>query len=226
MDHYKLFIDGEFLEADNGATFDTFDPGTGQAFATVSQAGQADVEKAIAAARWAFDHGQWSRMTPKARAKKLYDFADEVSAQSLRLTVTESMDAGHTIRAFSKYWGMVGSQILRNFAFTAAHEFPWEEEISVSGNGFSPGRDFIRREPYGVWRSSLRIPGEHGLLEDRLCHNHGKPDRSEARIGNTFDGAHYRRGRTGGGDSAGGYQRDSRAWRNAWKVPLYPPRCE
>ncbi len=149
MDHYKLFIDGEFLEADNGATFDTFDPGTGQAFATVSQAGQADVEKAIAAARRAFDHGQWSRMTPKARAKKLYDFADEVSAQSLRLTVTESMDAGHTIK-LSKYWGMVGSQILRNFAFTAAHEFPWEEEISVSGNGFSPGRDFIRREPYGV----------------------------------------------------------------------------
>ncbi len=149
MDHYKLFIDGQFVEAEDGAVFETVDPGTGQPFASVAQAGPADAEKAIAAARKAFDHGEWSRMSPAARADRLYDFSDQVAQQTLRLAVTEAMDAGHTMK-LAKYWGMVGSQILRNFAYTAAYEFPWEEEIPYSGNVFAGGRDFIRREPYGV----------------------------------------------------------------------------
>ncbi len=141
MDHYRLFIDGQFVESETRAVFETTDPGTGQPFATVAQAGPADAEKAISAARRAFERGEWSRATPAARAEKIYDFADQVSKQTLRLAVTESMDAGHTIK-LSKFWGMVGSQILRNFAYTAAHEFPWEEDIPYSGNVFAAGRDF------------------------------------------------------------------------------------
>ena len=51
MDHYKLFIDGQFVDAEKGETFETSDPGTGLPFATVAQAGPADVERAIAAAK-------------------------------------------------------------------------------------------------------------------------------------------------------------------------------
>jgi len=57
MDHYKLFIDGEFVEAANGEVFESIDPGTGAPFATVAKAGKADVEAAIGAARRAFDSG-------------------------------------------------------------------------------------------------------------------------------------------------------------------------
>lgn len=60
MDHYKLFIDGEFVEAANGDVFETIDPGTGAPFATVAKAGKADAEAAIAAARRSFDSGIWN----------------------------------------------------------------------------------------------------------------------------------------------------------------------
>ncbi len=106
-------------------------------------------EAAIEAARHAFDRGDWSGLAPEARAQKIYDFADQITQQSLRLAITEAMDAGQVI-GLTKYWGMLGSQLLRNLAYYAATGFPWEEEIPYAGNVFAPGRDFIRREPVGV----------------------------------------------------------------------------
>jgi aldehyde dehydrogenase (NAD+) len=149
MDHYKLFIDGEFVDAADGATFESIDPGTEMPIASVAKAGRADAEAAIAAAKRAFNSGIWCNLSPQARADKIYDFADQIAQQGLRLAVTESMDAGHVIK-LSKYWGMVGSGLLRNLAYYAAKNFPWEEEIHYSGNVFAPGREFLRREPIGV----------------------------------------------------------------------------
>ena len=149
MDHYKLFIDGEFVDARDGKTFESIDPGTGLPIATVARAGKADAEAAIEAARRAFDKGDWSGLDPAARAAKIYDFADRVMQQGLRLAVTESMDSGQVI-GLAKFMPMLGSGILRNLAYYAATKFPWEEEIPYSGNVFAPGRDFIRREPIGV----------------------------------------------------------------------------
>lgn len=149
MDHYKLFINGEFVDAASGQTFESLDPGTGAPIATVARAGKAEAEAAIDAARKAFDSGAWSGMTPAARMEKLNAFADQIGQQALRLAITEAMDSGHTIR-LAKYWGMLGSQMLRNYGHYAANHFPWEEEIPYAGNVFAPGRDFIRREPVGV----------------------------------------------------------------------------
>ncbi len=149
MDHYKLFINGEFVEAANGATFESIDPGTGMPIATVAKAGKADAEAAIAAARQAFDSGVWSNLTPRERMAKLNLFADQVTQQTLRLAITEAMDSGQII-GLSKYWGMLGAQLLRNYGHYAATQFPWEEEIPYAGNVFAPGRDYIRREPIGV----------------------------------------------------------------------------
>lgn len=149
MDHYKLFIDGQFVEASGKEVMESIDPGTGQVFATVAKAGAADAEKAILAARRAFDKGEWSRLTPRARADIVNHFADEIAKQSLRLTMLESTDSGQTVRLAS-LWGMMGQGILRNLAYHATHKFVWEEEILCSGNVFSPGRDYIRREPLGV----------------------------------------------------------------------------
>lgn len=149
MDHYKLFIDGEFVDARDGKTFESIDPGTGLPFATVARAGKADAEAAIEAARRAYDKGEWSGLDPAARAAKIYDFADHVMQQSLRLAVTESMDTGQII-GLAKFFPMIGAGLLRNLAYYGATKFPWEEEIPYSGNVFAPGRDFIRREPVGV----------------------------------------------------------------------------
>ncbi len=149
MDSYKLFIDGDFVDAQSGETFESIDPGTGAVIARVARAGTADAEAAIAAARRAFDHGEWSGLAPEARARKCYDFADQIAAQGIRLAVMESMDSGQII-GLSKFWGMLASGTLRNLGYYAATRFPWEEEIPFSGNVFAPAREYIRREPIGV----------------------------------------------------------------------------
>ncbi|MDI6856714.1 MAG: aldehyde dehydrogenase family protein [Dehalococcoidia bacterium] len=149
MEQYKLFINGEFVDARDGKTFESIDPGTEQPIATIAQAGTADAEAAIAAARRAFDSGVWSGLSPKARMAKIQDFADQVARQALRLAATESMDSGQVI-SLAKFFPLLGVGFLRNISLYAATKFPWEEEIPVSGNVFAPGRDFIRREPIGV----------------------------------------------------------------------------
>ena len=149
MDHYKLFINGEFVNAADGRMFESIDPGTGAPIATVAKAGPPEAEAAIDAARKAFDSGMWSGLTPAERMAGINAFADQVGQQALRLAVIESMDSGHIIR-LAKYWGMLGSQLLRNYAHYAAYHFPWEEDIPYAGNVFAPGRDYIRREPVGV----------------------------------------------------------------------------
>jgi len=149
MESYKLFIDGQFVDATGGKTFETFDPGTGLPIATVARASAADAEAAIQAARRAFDSGVWSGMTPAARMAKIQDFADQIAQQGLRLAATESMDSGQII-SLTKYWPLLSISFLRNLSMAATNTFPWKEEIPVSGNVFAPGRDYIRREPIGV----------------------------------------------------------------------------
>ncbi len=149
MDAYKLFIDGDFVDAQSGETFESVDPGTGAVIAQVARAGKADAEAAIAAARRAFDRGEWSGLSPEIRARRCYEFADQIAAQTLRLAMVESMDSGQVIR-LSKFWGMLAASTLRNLGYYAATRFPWEETIPFSGNIFAPGREYIRREPIGV----------------------------------------------------------------------------
>lgn len=149
MDHYKLFINGEFVDAAKGGVRETIDPGTGAAYATVAEGGVVDAETAIAAARRAFDSGVWSGLTPQARAEKLNAFADQLLQQSLRFAMVEAMDSGQILE-LTKNWGVLGSQLFRNFAHYTSTKFPWQEEIPYAGNIFAPGRDYIRREAIGV----------------------------------------------------------------------------
>jgi aldehyde dehydrogenase (NAD+) len=149
MEQYKLFIDGEFVDAAEGKTFESIDPGTEAPIATVAQAGKADAEAAIAAARKAFNRGDWSGLSATARMAKIQDFADQVAQQGLRLAATECMDSGQII-GLASFGPLLGVGLLRNLSLAAATKFPWEEEIPVSGNAFAPGREFIRREPIGV----------------------------------------------------------------------------
>jgi aldehyde dehydrogenase (NAD+) len=149
MDHYQLFIDGEFVDAADGKTFETIDPGNGEAIATVAQAGAAEAEAAISAARRAFDRGGWSDLDPAERSRIVMDFADRLMQDAVRLALIESMDSGGIIKRTGTEV-FLGSLLLRNLAQYAASEFPWREEFPVSGNPFFPGRNYVRREPIGV----------------------------------------------------------------------------
>ena len=75
MEHSKLFINGEFLDAAAGEIFESVAPGTGLPFATIAKAGKADAEAAVAAASKAFDSVVWSGLTPSGRMAKIQDFS-------------------------------------------------------------------------------------------------------------------------------------------------------
>jgi aldehyde dehydrogenase (NAD+) len=149
VEHYKLFIDGEFVDAADGKTFETIDPGTGLPVATVAQAGVPEAEAAIMAARNAFEKSGWKDMDPAERGRCVMEFSDRMVQQAIRLAMTESMDSGGIIgRTGTEV--LLGSTLLRNLAYYAATKFPWHEDVPVPGNPFIPGRNYIRREPIGV----------------------------------------------------------------------------
>src|SRR5258707_1399390 len=72
----KLLIDGKWTDAVSGKTFPVYDPATGNELAHVAEADAADVDKAVRAARKAFDEGPWPRMSPSERGRILWKLAD------------------------------------------------------------------------------------------------------------------------------------------------------
>ncbi|MPV36684.1 aldehyde dehydrogenase family protein [Georgenia subflava] len=93
---YGLFIDGEFVDG-HGDGFATISPATEQHIATVSSADAADVDRAVAAARRAYER-TWSRMSGADRGKYLFRIARLVQERSRELAVAESLDNGKPIK--------------------------------------------------------------------------------------------------------------------------------
>ena len=93
----RLFIDGEFRPALDGATFDTIAPRDGSLIAAVSAAGAADVDLAVRAASRAFESGVWSRADRRERARVLLRLSELMLEDLDELALLESLDSGHPI---------------------------------------------------------------------------------------------------------------------------------
>ena len=147
MADFKLFIDGEYADAASGETFTTNDPATGQAIGEVAKGGKEDSQRAILAARKAFDEGPWPRMSSKERGEKLNEIADAIEAKAGAFAEMEARDGGGTIKkaTFADVPGAVGA--FRWFAKLATEE---AEEIEVPGTPFPPSQNWVRYEPHGV----------------------------------------------------------------------------
>ncbi len=91
---HKLFIDGEWVDAETGETIDVINPATGQVIAKVQAAGPGDVDKAVKAARKAFESGPWPAMNGTERAKLLWKLADALEANAEEIGLVESLDNG------------------------------------------------------------------------------------------------------------------------------------
>ncbi len=96
-ERYGLFVGGAFVEASDGATFETLNPATEEPLAHVARAGDADVAAAVAAARRAYDK-VWRKTSGAQRAKYLYRIARLIQERSRELAVLESLDNGKPIR--------------------------------------------------------------------------------------------------------------------------------
>ena len=93
---YGLFIGGEFVDG-HGSAFATVSPSTEEVIATVAEATEADVDKAVAAARKAYDK-TWSRMSGSERGKYLFRIARILQERARELAVAETLDNGKPIR--------------------------------------------------------------------------------------------------------------------------------
>ena len=96
-DQYDLFINGEFIPAVDGKYFDTINPSNEKKIAEVAEAGKADIDKAVASARKAYDK-TWSKMHPKERGKYIYRIARLLQERAREFSVIETMDGGKPIR--------------------------------------------------------------------------------------------------------------------------------
>jgi gamma-glutamyl-gamma-aminobutyraldehyde dehydrogenase len=93
----RAFIDGQFVEAASGKTFPTINPATGEVITHVSACNTEDVDRAVAAARRAFEAGTWSRMAPGDRKAVLLKLADLIEENSEELALLETLDSGKPI---------------------------------------------------------------------------------------------------------------------------------
>lgn len=93
---FGLFIDNEWRDAISDERFDVINPATGAVIASVAQAGQADVDAAVAAAGEAA--GSWAALSGHVRARHMYGLAREIQRNSRMLAVLESLDNGKSIR--------------------------------------------------------------------------------------------------------------------------------
>jgi aldehyde dehydrogenase (NAD+) len=127
---YGLFINGDFTESQDGRPFKTVSPASEEVLAEVTEAGPADVDKAVRAARRAYDR-TWSRMAGKDRAKYLYRIARIVQERSRELAVLESLDNGKPIRESRDV----------DVPLVAAHFFyyaGWADKLEYAGFGPDP----------------------------------------------------------------------------------------
>ena len=96
QDKYKLYINGEWRDASDGATIKTYNPSNGDLLAEIADATNSDVDEAIASAREAFK--TWGKTTPAERAAVLNKIADIIDANAEFLATVETMDNGKPIR--------------------------------------------------------------------------------------------------------------------------------
>ena len=94
LKRYQMYIDGEWTDAENGATFTSVNPATGETWAEVPEASERDVNRAVEAAHRAFKDGPWSKLTPTARGKMLRRLAEVLATHSETLGRCETIDTG------------------------------------------------------------------------------------------------------------------------------------
>ncbi|WP_324789321.1 aldehyde dehydrogenase [Streptomyces sp. H51] len=90
----RLFIDGEFVDAASGATFDCVSPRNGTVIAEVAEGDATDIDRAVAAARAAFEDGRWARRSPRERRVVLQRLARLVEEHAEELALIEAIDMG------------------------------------------------------------------------------------------------------------------------------------
>ena len=138
----QLFINGEFVDALDGATIDVFDPHDGSLITSIAEAKAADVDRAVAAAQAAFP--AWSTMMASERGRLLIKLADAIEANADELAALEVRDTGHPIRDVRNLDLMRTAATFRYFGGMADK---FEGTVVPVDKGFL---DYVVNQPIGV----------------------------------------------------------------------------
>ena len=153
--NYQMLINGDWVDASDGGTFDSVNPSTGEIWSRVPEATEADVNRAVVTAHEAFTKGPWAKMTPTERGKCLRKLGDLLADQSEGLGRTESIDTGKMLKE-TRWQAKYIAEFFHFFAGCAD---------KVSGETLPIDKPdmfvFTKREPLGVvaavvpWNSQL-----------------------------------------------------------------------
>src|SRR5688572_3033720 len=152
----RMLIGGEAVDAADGQTFDVVDPATGRVIATAPLGGRADVDRAVDAARKAFDDRKgWSNWAAGKRGRSLAKLADLIKKNSEELASLESRNVGKPITGARGE--VIGASLVFDYYAGAANKL-YGQTIPVS----KPGIDLTLREPIGV--VGLIVPWNFPIL--------------------------------------------------------------
>jgi phenylacetaldehyde dehydrogenase len=146
----QMFINGQWVDAASGKTFETPNPATGETLARVAEGDAEDINRAVRAARAAFDDGPWSRLTPSDRGRIIWRIGDLILDHAEELAQLESLDNGKPYAVALGADVPLAADLFHYMAGWATKINGQTIDISVP---YMPGANFhsyTLREPIGV----------------------------------------------------------------------------
>jgi gamma-glutamyl-gamma-aminobutyraldehyde dehydrogenase len=140
----QCFIDGEFLDAISGETYESINPATGEVLANIASCDKADVDLAVEKAREAFEDGRWSKMHPSERKEVIAKLCELIQENSHELAVLESLDSGKPITDCEQ---IDIPEIIHTFSWHAELMDKIYDQVAPVGSG---AVSMVVREPIGV----------------------------------------------------------------------------
>ncbi len=147
---HKMLINGKWVEAASGKTFATYNPATGEILARVAEGDREDIDRAVKAARAAFETGRWSQLTASERGRAIWKLADLLEENLEEFAELESLDNGKPLKVARVADVPLAVDLFRYFAGWATKIEGNTIPISVP---YAPGAKFLAytlREPVGV----------------------------------------------------------------------------
>jgi (Z)-2-((N-methylformamido)methylene)-5-hydroxybutyrolactone dehydrogenase len=154
---YRMLVGGEWVDALSSKTFESVNPYTGKVWATAPEAGEEDVDRAVRAAREAFDAGPWGKMTGTERARLIRRLAELIAENAESLALIESTDNGKLLKEMRQQLNAMPEWY---YYFAGAADKIHGETIPSDKANFLV---YTRREPIGVvgavvpWNSPLLL---------------------------------------------------------------------
>lgn len=142
----RMMIGGDWCDAASGETIQSIDPATRMSLGTIPSAGATDVERAVRAARGAFETGAWSKFSADERSRLLWRLADRIEAESEAFAAIDTLDNGAP-RRFTRGLAASAAAAFRFYAGYANKIYGQAADIANAAGEFHA---YTRLEPVGV----------------------------------------------------------------------------